>query len=45
MNRMNDISDRASEGLAAGVYGAGFTMGSQTRVRARGGLRGAGDQD
>jgi hypothetical protein len=34
--------DRASEGRAAGVYGAGFTAGSLARLEARGGTRGLG---
>ena len=28
VNKIGEVSDRASEGQAAGVYGAGFTAGS-----------------
>ena len=40
VDRIGEIGDRASEGQCAGVYGAGFTVGSQTRKGARGGTRG-----
>jgi hypothetical protein len=39
-DRIGEIGDRASEGQAAGVYGAGFTVGSLARKVARGRLRG-----
>ena len=43
-NRIGEIGDRASEGQAAGVYGAGFTAGPLAREGARGGLRGMGNK-
>ena len=36
LDRIGEIGDRASEGQAAGVYGAGFTAGSLARVGALG---------
>jgi hypothetical protein len=38
VDRICEIGDRASEGQAAGVYGAGLTVGSLARTGARGGL-------
>ena len=43
-DRIGEVGDRASEGQAAGVYGAGFTAGPLTRKGARGGLRGMGNK-
>ena len=37
---IGEVGDRASEGQAAGVYGAGFTVGSLAGKGARGGTRG-----
>ena len=37
---IGEVGDRASEGQAAGVFGADFTAGSLARKGARGGLRG-----
>ena len=39
---IGEVGDRASEGQAAGMYGAGFTVGSLARKGARGGMRGWG---
>ena len=39
---IGEIGDRASEGQAAGVYGARFTAGSLAGKGARGGTRGTG---
>ena len=39
-----EIGNRASEGQAAGVYGAGFTAGSLAGKGARGGTRGTGNK-
>ena len=44
VNRMGEVGDRAIEGQAAGVYGAGFTAGSLARIGARGGMRGTGNK-
>ena len=41
---IGEVGDRASEGQAAGVYGAGFTAGSLAGKGARGGIRGTGDK-
>ena len=41
---IGEVGDRASEGQAAGVYGAGFTAGSLAGKGARGGTRGTGDK-
>ena len=42
---IGELGDRASEGQAAGVYGAGFTAGSLAGKGARGGTRsGTGDK-
>jgi hypothetical protein len=43
-DKIGEIGDRASEGQATGVYGAGFTVGPLTRKGARGGLRGTGNK-
>ena len=39
VDRIGEVGDRASEGQAAGVYGAGFTEESLAKVGARGGMR------
>ena len=39
---IGEVGERASEGQAAGVYGAGFTVGSLAGKGARGGTRGRG---
>ena len=44
MDRIGEIGDRANEGQAAGVYGAGFTTGSLARKGARSGTRGTGNK-
>ena len=36
---IGEVGDRASEGQAAGLYGAGFTAGSLAGKGARGGTR------
>ena len=36
VDRIGEVRDRASEGHAAGVYGAGFTAGPLARVEATG---------
>ena len=41
---MRLLGDRASEGQASGVYGAGFTVGPLARKGARGGLRKIGEE-
>ena len=41
---IGEVGDWASEGQAGGVYGAGFTVGSQAGKGARGGTRGMGDK-
>ena len=41
---MRLLGDRASEGQASGVYGAGFTAGSQARKGARSGTRVMGNK-
>ena len=38
VNRIGEIHGRASEGQAAGSYGAGFTARALTRKGAKGGL-------
>ena len=43
MDGIGEVGDRASEGQAAGVYGAGFTAGSLAGKGARGGTRGTGN--
>ena len=40
-DRIGEVGDRASEGKAAGVYGAGFTV---ARKGVRGGTRGTGNK-
>ena len=40
VDRIGEVGNRASQGQAAGVYGAGFTVGSLARKVARGRLRG-----
>ena len=42
VDRIREDGDRASEGQAAEVNGAGFTVGSLARKRARVGTRGTG---
>ena len=42
VDRIGEVGDRSNEGQAAGVYGAGFTVGSMARVGTRGGTRGPG---
>jgi hypothetical protein len=44
VDMIGEVSDRASEGQAAGVYWAGFTAGSLARKGARGGMRGTGNK-
>ena len=44
MDRIGEVGDRASEGQAAGMYGAGFTSGSLAGKEARGGTRGTGNK-
>ena len=39
VNRISELGDRTSEGQAAGVYGASFTVGSLASVGARCGMR------
>jgi hypothetical protein len=41
---IGEVGDRASEGQAAGVYEAGFTVGFLAGKGARGGLRGMGSK-
>ena len=41
---VGEVGDRASEGQAAGVYEAGFTVGFLAGKGARGGLRGMGSK-
>ena len=41
---IGEVGDRASEGQAAGVYGAGFTAGSLAGKGARDGMRGTGNK-
>ena len=41
---IGEVGDRASEGQAAGVYGAGFTAGSLAGKGARGGKWGMGNK-
>ena len=41
---IGEFGDRASEGQAAGVYGAGFTAGSLAGKGDRGGTRGTGNK-
>ena len=36
MDTIGEVGDSAKGGQAAGVYGAGFTAGSQARVRSQG---------
>ena len=43
MDGIGEVGDRASEGQAAGVYGAGFTVGCLAE-KARCGMRGTGDK-
>ena len=40
VNRIDEIGDRDSKGQVAGMYGAGFTVGSLARKGARSGTRG-----
>ena len=42
VNRVNDVDDRSSERLAAGVYWKGFAVGTLASVGARGKMRGRG---
>ena len=44
VDRIGEDGDIASEGNAAGVYGAGFTEGSLARKAARGGTKGMGNK-
>ena len=44
MDRIGEFGDRASEIQAAGVYGAGFTVGSLEGKGARSGMRGMGNK-
>ena len=44
VDRIGEGGDKASEGQACGVYGAGFTMGSLARNGAKGGARGMGNK-
>ena len=44
VDRIGEVGDRASEGQVAGVYGAGFTVGSLARKGARGGMRVTGNK-
>ena len=44
VDRIGEVGDRASEGQATGVYGAGFTAGSLARKRARGKMRETGNK-
>ena len=41
---IGEVGDRASEGQAAGVYGAGFAAGSLSGKGARGGTRWMGNK-
>ena len=41
---IGEVGDRASEGQAAGVYGADFTAESLAGKEARGGTRGTGNK-
>ena len=41
---IGEVSDRASEGQAGGLYGAGFTGGSLAEKGARGETRGTGNK-
>ena len=40
VDKIGEVDDRASEGHAAGVYGAGFIAGSLARKRTWGATRG-----
>ena len=42
VDRIGEVGNRASQGQAAGVYGAGFTVESLARVGARSGTMGTG---
>ena len=44
MDGIGEVGDRASEGQAAEVYGAGFTAVSLAGKGARGGTRGTGNK-
>ena len=44
VDRIGEVDDRASEGQAAGVSGAGFTAGSLEGKGARSGMRGTGNK-
>ena len=44
LDRIGEVGDQASEGQAAGVYGAGFTAGSLARKGAKIGTRGMGNK-
>jgi hypothetical protein len=44
VDRIGEVDDRAIEGQAAGVNGAGFTTGSLARKEATGGTRGMGNK-
>ena len=44
VDRIGEVSDRASERQAARVYEAGFTAGSLARKGARDGMRGTGNK-
>ena len=44
VDRIGEVGDRASEGQAAGMYEAGYTVGSPAGKRARGGTRVTGDK-
>ena len=43
-DRIGEVGDRASEGQAARVFGAGFTEESLASKGARGGTRGTGNK-
>ena len=44
VDKIGEVSDRVSEGQAAGVYGTGFTAGSLAKLGARDRMRGQGSR-
>ena len=44
VDRIGEVGDRANEGEGAGVYGAGFTVGSLAGKGTRGGMRWTGNK-